>query len=114
MVHVWTAYVAVTGLPLVPVLPAKGVVATESMLVTRLPVVTAYAVTAKAVGPALSMVQDDVALLAVHRQSLLLPSWTPSQPPQLLTSAARKSQLLLARAAGGPSVKDGGQVAVTA
>ena len=65
MVHVWTAYVAVTGLPSVPVLLAKGVVATESMLVTRLPVVTAYAVTAKAVGPALSMAQDDVALLAV-------------------------------------------------
>ena len=65
MVHVWTAYVAVTGLPSVPVLLAKGVVATESMLVTRLPVVTAYALTAKAVGPALSMAQDDVALLAV-------------------------------------------------
>ena len=64
MVHVWTAYVAVTGLPSVPVLLAKGVVATESLLVTTLPVVTAYALTAKAVGPALSMAQD-VALLAV-------------------------------------------------
>ena len=65
VVFVWTAYVAVTRLHSVSVLLAFVVVPTESFLVTRLPVVTAYALTAKAVGPALSIAQDDVDLLTV-------------------------------------------------
>ena len=46
VVFVWTAYVAVTRLHSVSVLLAFVVVPTESFLVTRLPVVTAYALTA--------------------------------------------------------------------